>query len=895
MRSIVLIVVGLLIGVGAGGYWFYMRGTGPKPVPVAVVEAENALALPEVVGLMHFNVDHAVGIERTLLGEEDRQALLAPISNSDSIGGILIRGGVNLRESVDHFVGAAFIMETGLATVGIALGNFPVARVAELLSEIYQVEEAVIAGIPVLMLTKADPVTCQVSAPLAVHLSSQRIVMGDPALVGPVLERLDAKARSAISLEDWRAYRQGKILSLALLTSPKDLAEAIPLPMVRMSAEAADDKLEVIEKVYAGVSFEALPPSLEIETRVETNDPAWAPDTVRAYESWITDVDADIRRELPALARLQEHLSIESDGPHLIARASISKDFLRDAAEIPVELLKLAFSGFGAVASSGNPTDTSEEQTVPPEELTTYRASLSHRQLPQFDPELDQNFKTLAQTGPFGIRIKAFRLTEAEDQVVEIELEVASGELHNMDVDSMHQVNGDARAQLFITGVLDSDGQDLLRPEPCGADRNSVGGELRPVSKFLYIDNEFVQVPAVSGSKAVRLKPGKGVRDVASIVGHVRLRLPTTTKTHRIQAPFGGQVIQTPIVRIRVNQSEPGSVKYEISGQADNVLATRALNASGEYLRASESYGFNRFLGVGKTIDKSFQGRPAIAEFVVATAEVVERYSFEISPAAPGFGRWDHPKPFTVSATNADEFRASAAKTDLSGACEDRPEDSQVKPLQLCPLSAQVGWSGVQSQFRVLAPKLPGLAGNLSALEIRLASMAVQESPGASEQRIPSVSSAYLQLRTSFGTDALEDTVWLSSDAPEEIKDKAIVAVQGTLVARLPEKLAKMTLDVTELGNRAEDESGLTARLVGIENGSLQLDVTGPREKIVQFVPLDAEGVVLATSGVRLDRLDESDRWRGTLMVSGRPATLDIVFAEVQERLEYAFDMAVGE
>ncbi len=99
---------------------------------------------------------------------------------------------------------------------------------------------------------------------------------------------------------------------------------------------------------------------------------------------------------------------------------------------------------------------------------------------------------------------------------------------------------------------------------------------------------------------------------------------------------------------------------------------------------------------------------------------------------------------------------------------------------------------------------------------------------------------------------------------------------------------------MTELGSRASPANGLTVRLVGFWTGSVQLDVSGPRERIVQFVPRDAAGQALAVNNARLDATGEPGHWRASLSVSGRPASLDIVFAAAQDVLEYPFDITLN-
>jgi hypothetical protein len=50
----------------------------------------------------------------------------------------------------------------------------------------------------------------------------------------------------------------------------------------------------------------------------------------------------------------------------------------------------------------------------------------------------------------------------------------------------------------------------------------------------------------------------------------------------------------------------------------------------------------------------------------------------------------------------------------------------------------------------------------------------------------------------------------------------------------------------------------------------------------------------LAVNNARLDTTDEAGQWRASLSVSGRPTTLDIVFAAAQETLEYPFDKTLN-
>ena len=900
MRVILFAASLLLAAAGAGGYWYLSSKVEAKPVPAAVLAAEQALGLPETAGLVHLDLSHAVEVEEIFLGEADREALLAPVAGSGSLVDLLLQGGLDPRQAVSHLVGALVIGKTGPGAVGIFIGRFPVDRLSELLAERYDIEEASAAGKPVLLLSHFDVDRCETTGPLALHLTPERLVLGDPVLVGAVLERLDEGAASAIDLAAWRAYRNGKVLSLALLRGPQELAEQTPHPTVRMVAQmaagSAEAALEPIDQVYASVSFQALPPRLVVGTRIVTDEPTWAVETAASYAAWTEEVDAELGRRLPALARLTDHLSVTAEDGHLVAEAALGDDFLDDAAEVPVEVMRLMFIGLGSGSvnsgAAGGESPAIEEKILPPGEVTTYRASADHASLPGFDPELDQSFEPVTLNGPFGLRVDAFRLVEAEGQeLVEISIAVLSGELPNMELESLHQVSGNARARLVITAVSDAAGGQLLREERCGSERNGLPGDLQASNRGRYVNDNFVQVPVVQGEKAVRLDSEAGVEDIAAITGYIDLRLPTRVETRRIEAPFEGQLIELPGLRIKLAESEPGAVKYEISGASDRVLAVRGLNGAGKYLRGAGSYTSNRLLDAGKTVSKSFAGTPAAVEFVIAAEDAVQRYPFEIAPVAPRFDRWDYPRPFTVAATSTEAFRQDSANVDLSEACEGRPEDPQLAPFQVCPQSLAAQWGGLTGQFQVVGPQLPALLGNLSALELRLDSVDAGDTETA---RVPVDLGQFLRLRETYGSELLEATPWLQAEAPEALENTEIRAVQGRLVARLPLDLERLSLPVAELGSRASHANGLTVRLVGFWNGSLQLDVSGPRERIVQFVPRDAAGQALAVNNARLDATGEPGHWRASLSVSGRPASLDIVFAAAQDVLEYPFDITLN-
>src|SRR4030095_470471 len=86
----------------------------------------------------------------------------------------------------------------------------------------------------------------------------------------------------------------------------------------------------------------------------------------------------------------------------------------------------------------------------------------------QFAEEIDQT------TGPFGLRVDQLRLGGEPGVGLELVVEGFASAVPNI---SGH----DERARLVIDSVKGTSGQELLRPEACGRERNSPPGAVTPV------------------------------------------------------------------------------------------------------------------------------------------------------------------------------------------------------------------------------------------------------------------------------------------------------------------------------------------------------------------------------------------------------------------------------
>ncbi len=901
MRILAILLAAVVVLGGAaagGGYWYLTSTLSPKPVPPEALAAEAALALPGAVGFMHFNVRQAVEAERIFLGEEDRDALLDPFAAQGDMLQILLREGIEPRDVLDHVFGVAVLEEDTVGTAAVLLGNFPEDRIRDALAESHRIEPVRWGETEALLLTRQDPDSCLDVAPFAMVLTAQRILFGDPGVVQRLVPRFATAADPEMELEAWRNYRKDKVFSLALFVPPKDVLARIEDPMTRMVTRGMENNMAPVEAVYFGSAIEAVPPALMFDLRIDTQDSNWVAVMESGYQSWREELDQEAAKSLPSVALIMDRLSVVAKGTRLQASARLDRSVLQDVGRLPMELVQALFAGFGSKSATEEPISPEQEKTVPQDKVAQFSAAVSHGGLKPFDPEVAQNFEADVTSGPFGVRLEAARLSEPKGEenppeLVELEFSVSSSGIPNIGaVGSGFAGSSEGRGRIFVSRIANSDGENLLRDEPCGPNRNSLGGALSTASGGVFVDNEFVWVPVLKGTRGFRLKPGAALTDITRIEGSIRLNLPTATRTLRLTAPLEGQVVEVAGMRVRFDDGGPNGVKFEVSGEVDRLLDVRALNGAGAYLASAGSYSSGRLLGAGKTVGKDFQGQPASVEVVVADQITEADYPFSLESALPGFDQWDFPVAFTVAAAKRTSLAKDLAAADQSQVnCAAERTDPALKPFRVCVQWMRPSWGdSLQGGFSVAGPNSPALAGNLSAVALSVEGLQV----AGSEALVEVAHSDFVALSNAYGSpDVLQENPYLTVQGVEGQEEATIEKVQGRLILRLPKKLARFTLDVTKLGSSAADPSGLSARLVEIGGGGLKLEITGPRERLVQFVPRDEEGTALATNAVDVDAQEEGEGWTASLRVSGRPATLDIVYAEAQEVAEFPFTVPV--
>ena len=892
MQRFLLLGLLSLFLLGGLGYWLVAQQLEVPPAPQAVVAVEDALATPEMFGLLHVNVEHIAAVQQMRLGAGDLDALFTPSDDEDSALNSLARAGFDSGEDLYHVIAAAYVTQGSLEGVAVLLGDFPVEALTRELQREHKVEETTLAGEPTHLVSTVDRDTCEVKGPFAMQIRQDRMVFGLPFTVEKILQRLASGAEPEQDLADWRAFRAGKVVTAALLEIPENVGDAVSNPFARMAARKAQGGLETLQQFYLGGSIRALPTAVSIVGEFHVSDEEWPKEAESTYQKWRETFVRDSAGQTPALDRLMRHFNVTAEQQHLRFGLSMGTNFVEDLKNVFSEGIRYAFSSSGLQASkSGDAPD--KEQTLEPEKVAKFLPAVSHDDLQDFDPSQNFFYEEGAFSGPFAVKVNALRLWEKDADVREIELEATSGEIQNMGIDSMN--GGKPRAELFVTEVRGTDGGDLLRDETCGKDRNQQGAELDPRENNKYVDGKWFAIPTVTGKKTVRLRDGARIKDVAGLSGYIRLWLPTSTEVKRIEAPFEERVFESDGVRVKFAAGAPTELKYDISGETGRVLKIRALNGSGEHLQGAGSSGSSRLVGQGRSVTQRYRGAPQAAELIIAREEAEKDYPFSFASVKM---QGNSPSPAeepVVTPVSRQDFAARFSSVNFETTCEEGEPEGRAGPFVICAgrVSRYLG-SQLYARFKVLAPESALLEKSLSGVELALESVTVPD--GDNMRKIPVAAAEFAELSGSSNRKHLEGHVTPMADFPEGADPEDFRGLQGKLVVRLPARLTKARLDLMELGNEALHADGWSATLVEISGLTYSLKLKGPRERLVQFVPYGDDGRRLSVSSSNLRETDEdTSEWLCQLSVRGTPKSVDIVFASAQERLQYDFDVGVAQ
>jgi hypothetical protein len=874
----VLLGVALIIG---GGVAVFQRVTAPAPLPPEVVAIERALAMPGLLALATVDVASVVEVERRF----DAEAAPSVADEEGIVTRILAEAGLDPRRDLRFVSAAARLGEGGEPAYAVALlGSIDAAAFTRALesSPLVDVQRVQSAAGAYLRVVARDPRTCEPSRPWAVHVEGSRILASDAPTLEKLLARLGQSEPPGRDLSRFRTWRDGRLAAAALFV-PETLPGGIDDPLLAAPAEIVRSELEAFDGLYVAAGTRWLPPAAVVSAMLEGSDPALAEQAAARWREAVERARERVEASSPTVAALCDSLDIGVSGGELQASVHIDAETARRLGELPGELMGMLLGGVADGTIQAPATVGGEERIA--QNPAVFVPSYTPEALPAYDPSAPFAGAVDSVAGPFGLRVDSLALpAEPARSGPEISIRALAPRLANL---------GDhpGRAQLRVTSAAGPGGEELLREEVCGAHRNG---------SAVGFESGLGQL--IQAAKVVRLRPGARAGDVERLAGRISLRLPLQTRTVVLGDPEDGDSAEAGGTRVELTGVEARGVHYRIVGDAERVLALRALNAAGAPLENETATAMESPFGRGRSGSKRWAGQVASLEVVFATEERLLEFPFEIEPVRPGSEgeRIGANDLGLVEYSRSRLLRDFRAAFDRTFAAHEQPRALAHTGPFLVALERLWSFGGLMPRFQVHAPEIPNLEHSLSALEIaleevRLRDGSVRRAGDPTEEGVSSAGAErarqwaeILSMGRPLGEPGLRGDANLETGAPIEAAE--VAGLSGNLILRVPRRIATLSLPDAALGSSASG-GGVSVTLAGLARDRFTLRADRGGEKVLGVRAYNERGDELVIT--RSHALRDPSGWRAEFGVAGSVRRIDVIVAPELDRIEYPFGLTL--
>ena len=418
----------------------------------------------------------------------------------------------------------------------------------------------------------------------------------------------------------------------------------------------------------------------------------------------------------------------------------------------------------------------------------------------------------------------------------------------------------------------------------------------------------------VFGEKNVRLQKKVKLSQITNIKGKIVIRAATNTNIKTIQAPFAKKTLDTGKVRLYFKKSHSSTVKYDLSGEKNRILAIRAKNSEGQYLASSDSIASGNKV---QTISKRFKGKIAAVEVVLADDIENKEYPFILNQINLQYGLKSTGFQIGMVATSKKSFLRKHAKVKHKNVCKDK-QQVELRGFVIClnKFNNEDGKT-IGADFDVVGPYDEALLNDLAAGVISIDSVKTVNSKRIRFNKNQKVNFKY-KFDTNFN-DKTKDweitnkrlhaaNVSVLTNA-EELKDKDIKLIKGSLTIRIPKKPRYFEISASELGISKKSDNGISAKLVAFEDWDTYIYLQGNVDKVMRFMPVAIDKSILKTSNDSIvekayDTLGLSKeekvkvekspkQWQGKMTIYGEPAAIRIYYADDFEIIKHKFEFSI--
>ncbi|MGH7124418.1 MAG: hypothetical protein ACREFI_08610, partial [Stellaceae bacterium] len=395
--------------------------------------------------------------------------------------------------------------------------------------------------------TLTDTNSCKPAATWVVTPERQWILVSDPATHAALAFRLAGLPQGeAAETRWWHELAMSDVAGIAI-RRPKLGAS---LPFIGSAADVMAPQIEAFEHAYLGLGIKPVPPEGQLRLVLDARDAPRAAEQVKAWAASVGQSRDRWAAAMPAVARLYDGLGIRTEGARSTVDVTVNRATVARLQDVGNELISQIFGGLGLQVSgqtAGAGSDQIETNPAKFESAATLAA------LGSYDPAMQFAEKVDVKAGPFGVRLDAIRLGATPEDGLELAVAGFANGIPNL-------AASPDRAKLMIDSVASTGGQELLKPEDCGRERNG-----KPA------DFTSTMAPRLSATKTVRLIAGADARALQRVSGRIALSLPSKTETLTVTEPKPGAVVEKYGARITISQVAGGTLAYQITGERDRV------------------------------------------------------------------------------------------------------------------------------------------------------------------------------------------------------------------------------------------------------------------------------------------------------------------------------------
>jgi len=684
LRNIIIALSMLVTLVVA--YLFITSSLSGSNEPVTLTEVENAVFKSlKPSGLVYGNLQQTQRLLGLFGDAEMDEKVNATISRAPSVG--TVGASDALLNASDYFVSSVVLGNEGSLTNSLTVvqGNYADVDIKAELAQRFTMQE-VEKNLVLLerkSSSKEDDFECptddtqEAKKPAlkdyAYVSDTQIIISSSPKTIKSFLKAysqpVEVFADEQNRLSHWRDYRHGSLFSVTVFDQ-KLLSQDFKTQMVS-SALLGDASYQ---QVGLRANLNVAKQSLDISFDASLNDKGAASDLADKIEGGIADLNSENKDIFPSVIDLLSRVSVKADsGLHI--GLELDKGIASEIESVATDFVSMIFSP--TLSSSDDDNSEPQEEVL---DKYSWDYAINSKVLNQASLPNDQfqRFLPLVNKGNIAFFIKDFGIKapssfdkeqgETLQLAIEVSRPAALGEARSGWNDS------GIKQSLSITKVLDEEGKNLLVDERCK--KNKYNRELNHQAN----ESSSYSNGAIKNVKSVRLVDDGKTPKVSKVVGEYNFNTPINIELKDLTLSAPSQSWQGG--SFELTDSKNGSVSYVLKDEESRLLNVIGLNAAGQPLSYSSSFG------TGTRFTKKFKGDVATVRLALAGDFKEESFPFEINSIIPTL-KPEHKtetsifdvKPIMANERQVEAFSAAKPLANLS--------EEQKKAI-----SSKLRWSG---------------------------------------------------------------------------------------------------------------------------------------------------------------------------------------------------------